>query len=152
MQRTCEGGCQCGAVRYVIEGEPKLCYACHCTQCQRQSGSAFGMALLFGHWQIRMTGVEPAFYVRDGVGGRRARCAFCPECGSRIYHLWAVASADAQYFNLKPGTLDDYGWVRPDFHIWAQNRQSWTRFGPDEVVFEQRMPPELAQQLMSGTL
>ena len=38
------GGCQCGAVRYEITGPPAAVYACHCTECQRQSGSAFAMA------------------------------------------------------------------------------------------------------------
>ena len=37
------GGCQCGAVRYVLTAEPIRIGACHCKECQRQSGSAFGM-------------------------------------------------------------------------------------------------------------
>ena len=37
------GGCPCGANRYVIEAYPLLLYVCHCTDCQRQSGSAFAM-------------------------------------------------------------------------------------------------------------
>lgn len=38
------GGCQCGAIRYEISGPPAAVYACHCTECQKQSGSAFAMA------------------------------------------------------------------------------------------------------------
>ena len=38
------GGCQCGTVRYEITGPPTTVYACHCTECQTQSGSAFAMA------------------------------------------------------------------------------------------------------------
>ena len=38
------GGCQCGAVRYEISGPPRVVYACHCTECQRQSGAAFALA------------------------------------------------------------------------------------------------------------
>ena len=40
-----EGGCQCGTVRYAIAGEPLWVIVCHCKECQRQSGSAFGMTL-----------------------------------------------------------------------------------------------------------
>jgi hypothetical protein len=36
------GGCQCGAIRYEIASFPLLLYTCHCTDCQRQTGSAFG--------------------------------------------------------------------------------------------------------------
>ncbi len=39
------GGCQCGSARYVLTAEPIRVAACHCTGCQRQSGSAFGMSM-----------------------------------------------------------------------------------------------------------
>ena len=39
------GGCQCGTIRYKIRGEPWAIYACHCTECQRQSTSAFGLSM-----------------------------------------------------------------------------------------------------------
>ena len=38
------GGCQCGSVRYQVTGPPRMVYACHCTECQRQSGAAFALA------------------------------------------------------------------------------------------------------------
>ena len=77
MRERYEGGCQCGALRYVVNAEPKMIYACHCTQCQRQSSSAFGMAVVFGGGDITTTGVEPHSYVRDGKG-RKVRGFFCP--------------------------------------------------------------------------
>ena len=39
------GGCQCGACRYVIGGWPLTFYICHCSECQAQSASAFGESL-----------------------------------------------------------------------------------------------------------
>ncbi len=47
------GGCQCGFVRYRLEGPAGPLSVCHCRGCQRQSGSAFGMSLA----------VEPADFV-----------------------------------------------------------------------------------------
>ena len=44
MKLPQSGGCQCGAIRYEITGPPAAVYACHCTECQKQSGSAFAMA------------------------------------------------------------------------------------------------------------
>ena len=37
------GGCQCGAIRYEITSFPLLLYTCNCTDCQRQTGSAFAL-------------------------------------------------------------------------------------------------------------
>jgi hypothetical protein len=52
-----EGGCQCGRVRYRVEGEPLTLGICHCTECQRQSGSAFGMSMVTpkGQFTSRVT-------------------------------------------------------------------------------------------------
>ncbi len=44
------GGCQCGNIRYEVVGTPKQLVVCHCTDCQRQSGSAFGPG--FSRWLL----------------------------------------------------------------------------------------------------
>ena len=49
------GGCQCGAVRYTINSQPKQLIICHCTQCQRRYG-AFGMSLFFETDAVQVTG------------------------------------------------------------------------------------------------
>lgn len=46
MASTLTGGCQCGFIRYCIHDEPRQLNVCHCTDCQQQSGSAFGMSLV----------------------------------------------------------------------------------------------------------
>jgi len=38
------GRCFCEAVQYRITEEPLTFYACHCTDCQKRSGSAFGLS------------------------------------------------------------------------------------------------------------
>ena len=40
----CEGGCQCGEIRYRLTGAPLWLTVCHCNECKRQSGGAFGMS------------------------------------------------------------------------------------------------------------
>lgn len=138
------GGCQCGAVRFEIRAEPVMVYACHCSLCQKQSGSAFAMAAAFPAGSMTLNGTAPAMFLRDGHEGRRFRCYFCPDCGSRIYHQWFGEAGDAPFYNIKPGTLDDTSWLRPGCHVWTGNAQPWVRFGPDDVVFERQPPvPEM---------
>src|SRR5262245_11006319 len=115
-----DGGCQCGGVRYRVEGEPLALAVCHCTECQRQTGSAFGMSLALpaSGFQL-LSGELKTFSVRCD-SGRTKQCAFCPACGTRIYHQVAASA-----LSLKPGTLDDTSWLRPKSHYWTKRRQPW---------------------------
>ena len=141
MRSSYKGACQCGAVRYEVFGRPTKIWACHCTICQRQSGSAFGMAVVFQNAKIETEGTQPAHFVRAGRG-QSSRCYFCPQCGSRIYHQWFNDNGDIPYLNLKPGTLDDTHWLRPGCHMWTQHAQPGVTFAPDDVIFKQQPRPE----------
>jgi len=56
MRKSYTGGCQCDAVRYELTGIPERLYACHCRECQRQSGSAFGMTILVKENGLKVSG------------------------------------------------------------------------------------------------
>ncbi|MEX2647929.1 MAG: GFA family protein [Alphaproteobacteria bacterium] len=124
-------------MRYEVGADPIMIYACHCTICQRQSGSAFGMAVVFPGSALKLTGAKPSHFVRQGHG-RRFRCYFCPACGSRIYHQWFTDEGDYPFLSIKPGTLDDTTWVRPGCHVWTQHAQPWIRFTDEDVAFRQQ--------------
>lgn len=115
------GGCQCGSVRYVLAAEPVRAVACHCKECQRQSGSAFGMSMIVPEKSLTVTGSTKRF-TRIADNGNQNTGVFCPECGVRIYQI-------PQYIKdvlvLKPGTLDDTSWVRPNYFVWMKSGQGW---------------------------
>ena len=48
MDKSRSGACQCGAVTYSFKGEPLFTYACHCTNCQKRTGSAFSLGTMVG--------------------------------------------------------------------------------------------------------
>ncbi len=50
-----QGSCQCGQVKYEITGEPIILYRCHCTECQKQSGSGFGMSMWIRNKDFEIT-------------------------------------------------------------------------------------------------
>ena len=122
------GGCQCGSVRYVLATEPIRVAACHCEECQRQSGSAFGMSMLVKKDSLTVTGLTKQF-ARVADSGNEVTGVFCPECGVRIYHVLASAP---DVVSIKPGTLDDTRWLRPDLFIWMKSAQGWVPL-PDNV-------------------
>jgi hypothetical protein len=127
------GGCQCGNIRYEVVGAPKQLLACHCTDCQRQSGSAFGMTLVVNEADFRLTQGEPKTFASTSAAGRAKLGAFCPDCGTRIYHKpeWRKGTV-----SVKPGTLDDTRWLRPNMHIWTNSKQTWVIIPEDVKAYE----------------
>jgi len=118
-----EGGCLCGAVRFRGDGEPKLVFACHCTACQRNTGSAFSFNIGVDEGTVTVEGDALRTYEdRSGASGQVFERAFCGRCGSPIFGRGA-AYPGLVFF--KVGTLDDPAPMRPAAHIWCQDKQPW---------------------------
>ena len=136
MKLPLTGGCQCGAVRYEIDAEPLTVIACHCTQCQRQSASAFGMTAPVPRAALRITEGKPAHWSRIAESGNELGAAFCPDCGVRLYH----EPANKAFLNVKAGTFDDTSWTQPVGHIWTEEAQPWIREQLKGVTYPRQQP------------
>src|SRR3546814_20469683 len=77
-----EGGCRCGKVRFRITQPPLLTMACHCTGCQKMSGSAFSTTVMAPSAGFEVTAGEP---VIGGLHGERARHHHCDWCESWLF-------------------------------------------------------------------
>ena len=128
-KKTVQGGCLCGAVRYEVRGEPVTLAACHCRECQRQSGSAFGMSLIVHRQDFVLLQGELASFTRKTRSGGSTEGRFCTACGVRILH---APSLMPKTFNVRAGTLDETGDLEPKLHVWTSSKQPWTRI-PDGV-------------------
>lgn len=135
------GGCQCGNIRYQLHGDARMLYACHCTDCQKQSSSAFGMSLIVDPDQIEITQGEDRLrhWETRGDNGGIKRCAFCPDCGSRIYH------GGGDYVSVKGGSLDETGDLHPVAHIWLRSAQPWISIDPEQFLCFEREPDDDAE-------
>lgn len=113
------GGCQCGAVRYVAPAQPLAVYVCHCSQCRGQSSSAFGISVTVPRADFAVTTGTPLLWDRPTAKGHTLTCAFCGQCGSR---LWHQSSGFPQTLNIKGGSLDRPLDLSEAVHIWASNK------------------------------
>lgn len=129
--KSLTGECQCGNVQYLIEGDAYRLNVCHCLDCQRQSGSAFGMSLIIKPDSFRLKSGELSKFMTTAASGREKTCAFCPNCGVRIYNMTNALMA------IKAGTLDDTSRLKPDAHYWMKRRQSWVSLPNDVPCFEE---------------
>jgi len=79
------GGCQCGAIRYEITLFPLLLYTCNCTDCQRQTGSAFALNMPVKSGDFRILQGEPNGWHHTSPNGMAVISRFCGHCGTRLY-------------------------------------------------------------------
>ena len=127
-----EGGCSCGDVRYTLSEEPLSIYACHCTDCQTETGSAFYLAVVvkraaldFGDSELDL---EP-YQLPDGRIKGAWRCRRCRGPLGGPSAIETLASIDG-------GTFDDTSWIRPAGHIWTRSAQPWIGLAEDAIQFE----------------
>ncbi|XUU61727.1 GFA family protein [Erythrobacter sp. HA6-11] len=115
------GGCSCGHVRYHISAPPLALYLCHCTDCQRRTGSAFGMTMHIPSSRHVVTQGKLL-----NIGSDKFGVFVCSQCSSWIYnkHNKAVVTV------FPPGTLDDTSGLKPDANIWTRSAQPWVKFDP----------------------
>jgi len=116
------GACQCRAVAYRLHGAPLTLYCCHCTECQHQSSSAFGMSSLVCRDDLEVDWSALQVWSRATDSGNRLNCHFCPGCGGRLFH---VSATEPQIVSVKAGSFDDRSWLRPVGHIWTASAQPW---------------------------
>ena len=126
-----EGGCLCGAVRYRIHGDPLTLYACHCTDCQRQSGSAFGLSMIVARTDFEVVQGEPLALDLTTDDGRNRRPRLCGACGNRLYNESKVAEVVV----VRGGTVDGAATLRPIGHIWTRSAQPWVRIPEGALTY-----------------
>ena len=121
------GGCYCTAVRYRLLTSPLFCFACHCTDCQKATGSAFALHASIETHNIRIiSDAQPSLVTLapDPALPRNAfKRAVCLKCGTLLwgnYGPWGYAVSD-----VRIGTLDFPSIMEPDFHSFVGSKLGW---------------------------
>lgn len=127
------GTCLCGVVGYTLSEDPLTLYACHCTDCQRQTGSSFALSMIVRRETLVVVHGRPESYSVEMSDGRRKQAHFCRRCSTR---LWGPSSVTGLAV-LEPGTLDDTSWLVPIGHIWTQSAQPWVGIPDSDLSFSQ---------------
>jgi len=86
MKRTVE--CCCGKSRVEVHGEPVFSAVCHCKNCQKRTGSAFGISVYFSEDQVDLISDAMAVYKVDAETGPQER-RFCSDCGTTLHWISA---------------------------------------------------------------
>jgi hypothetical protein len=125
------GGCLCGQARYSTSAEPIFSGICHCTSCQKESGTAFNIVIAVPTPMLSLQGSLKTFSAK-GDSGKEVVRKFCPNCGSTILsepELMAGVSI------IRAGTLDDTSSLKPTMEIYCDSAQPWVQLGGDMKKF-----------------
>jgi len=130
-----EGGCYCGALRYLAEGAPIFAAQCHCRECQYLTGGAPNMFLLMPMAGFAYTKGTPKQFTRSDLEHAVTR-DFCAMCGTHI----GGRSPRLPAMVLKVGTLDDPTQFTPKAAIYTVDKQAFHHI-PDGMPSFERLPP-----------
>jgi len=113
----------CGSITYSCEAEPVATAVCHCSECQRQTGTAFSIVVGLPVDALKVEGDTLAMFKTVGEAqDSETERNFCSACGSPIFSL---SSALPDLVWLKAGTLDDTSWLEPQVEVWGRSAQPW---------------------------
>ena len=138
MRKKLRGGCSCGKVRYELLAAPIRVHCCHCTDCQRHTGSAFVINAVIETSAVRIIrGDLEAVPVRRASGPHDIyRCRKCKVA------VWSDYGRRPQIRFVRVGTLDDPSALRPDIHIYTRTKAPWLRLPKRTPAFREYYDPK----------
>jgi len=134
MTAALEGGCACGKVRYRLKSDPMIVHCCHCTWCQRETGSAFVINAIIEMSEVDLTGEVPVIVKTPSESGKGQPIARCPHCQVAVWSHYPNAGELAAF--VRVGTLDDKTVLAPDVHIFTANKVPWLELTDGKPAFE----------------
>ena len=118
---TREASCSCGQLRVFTEGDPVRVSVCHCLECQKRTGSAFGFQARWRKEDVRIEG-ESTAWSRRGDEGSKAEFHFCPVCGSTV---WNRIDDMPESIAVAVGNFADPSFPSPGVSVYEVRRHAW---------------------------
>jgi hypothetical protein len=117
------GRCHCGSIQYEADVDPATVSICHCTDCQRLTGSAWRVSVPAPAASFSLTGTPKTYLKTTADSGTPRVHAFCPECGAPVY---ATSVGTPASYTLRVGCLDEREALAPKRRIWARSTLPWS--------------------------
>jgi hypothetical protein len=118
-----KGGCACGQVRYELASKPMWVNCCHCTWCQRETGSAFAVNALIETDRVTLIHGVPEPVHTPSNSGKGQIILRCPNCRIAVWSHYNGAGPKVAF--IRTGTLDQPHGVAPDIHIFTTTKRPW---------------------------
>jgi hypothetical protein len=120
---TFEGACTCGAIRYRLTSAPMIVHCCHCSWCQRETGSAFVINAMIETDRLERLQGEPIMVDTPSGSGKGQQIARCAQCHVALWSHYPGGGKAVAF--VRVGTLQEPGRLPPDVHIYTSTKQPW---------------------------
>jgi hypothetical protein len=120
------GGCNCGAVRFEVNAPLVSSVYCHCTRCQRRTGTGASANARVEPGSFRVVQGEDRLRAWKPESG--AEKWFCGDCGSALF---SRSPDDPEQVGLRLGTFDSDPGIRPDARQYVAYAASWEAIPED---------------------
>jgi hypothetical protein len=124
---TLQGGCLCGAIRYSVNASITELRACHCTSCQKISGSGGTVNAVIASKDFTLLQGKPRCYSAKADSGRILNRYFCADCGSGLYSQREISP---ERMVLRAGSIDNAPPMKLTAHIWTNSKRPWSHIDP----------------------
>ena len=122
------GGCLCGAIRYTLSATVTGLRACHCTHCQKSSGTGSSVNAVVPGAAFTLTQGTPRRYADKADSGRTLLRFFCGDCGAPIY---SHRENSPERIVVRAGSFDDSSAMRIAANIWTKSARPWSHIDAD---------------------
>ncbi len=121
------GGCLCGAIRYTLGAPVTGLRACHCTHCQKSSGTGSSVNAVVPSEAFTLTQGTPRRYADKADSGRTLLRFFCGDCGAPIY---SQRENNPERIVVRAGSFDDSSAMKITANIWTRSARPWSWIDP----------------------
>ena len=137
--KSLEGRCICGQVKYKLTEKPLFTQACHCKDCKILTGSSY---------VVNSSVIENTLFIEGEItssvelrGGSGAPCKvyFCAKCGTYMYTDYSSAVGR---LNVRTKTLNDSNQFPPQVHIFIKDKDPWLNLKDNVICFEKMYDPK----------
>src|SRR5579863_7928158 len=116
--------CSCGKLSVTLSGEPYLVGVCNCLECQKRTGSIFGVNSFWDDDSVLSISGEHKRFERCSDSGRRVDCHFCPGCGSTVF--WHAEGLPGKT-GVAVGCFADPAFPAPTLASWCASKHHWVQ-------------------------
>jgi hypothetical protein len=127
-----DGGCACRHIRFRLATKPMFVNCCHCSWCQRETGTAFALNAMIESDRVQLLHGEVERVDTPSNSGKGQLIVRCPRCHVAVWSHYAGAGPTLSF--VRVGTLDQPALLPPDVHIFTTTKQPWVVLPPGTPV------------------